>query len=307
MKGKQMEISVRTAVIHVKKTSEELIWTALEGIADSVSLDLYNLNTDKIVEQNRIKLYPINAWLCTDAMAGYYAIYFDDKPAAFCWREGRKFDWKISYLSKEIAMEVHKYLSSFLFVQGPEFRVLDETDHMSVYPFDGRISIALSDNEITEAGLAVNVESVGVKAMREITLVSKSSAVLTVDEEKNRKIINDTFDRLDLIPGIRLGDFIRLGDGNIVRVTHVWDDDDSVQTFEDGSYHVDDGISFSSGSLYPGIPAKSCIRTNETRLGLIWVFNRGWQEAHMGVHYRVPFRVYECADYVKGKWGLVKK
>jgi hypothetical protein len=140
--------------------------------------------------------------------------------------------------------------------------------------------------------------------MREIRFISSGSAVQKVHHDKNHKIINEAFDYLDKIEGIRLGDFVRLGDGHKLRVTHVWDD--SIQTYEDGSFCVDHSNISHSGSLYSGIPKENFSLTDEVKPGLIWVFDSGFWGAYRAVHYLVPFRVYECPKYRKGTFGPEK-
>lgn len=65
-------------------------------------------------EENRIKSYFYMKWLCTDTWVGGKVHFFDDKPMALSFQEGRKCSTKFWWVSKEIREEVKKYLKELI-------------------------------------------------------------------------------------------------------------------------------------------------------------------------------------------------
>lgn len=169
---KYKRISARDAVIHVIKSDPESLWTFMEDMASDFGLEPYDVKLDDIVAADRIKAYSICSWICTDEIAGFFAIYFEDRPAAFCFREGRKFDWKFRYFDDEVAKELFDYFKSFIREKKSDgFDLLEDSDHIEVYQticqgryenknyiiedVEQRILIDLSDEKLVETGLVV--------------------------------------------------------------------------------------------------------------------------------------------------------
>lgn len=149
MTNNKLRMSLKDAILNVSKNSEECLWQFLEDIFDDFGLDQWKMNQEGIVNQNRIKVYPIYTWICTDALAGFCAIYFDDKPVGEISRPGRKSNWQLSFISNEIAGELYKYLSSFIKPENQkEPYLLKDEELINVYHEDGRISIDLPDEKI---------------------------------------------------------------------------------------------------------------------------------------------------------------
>lgn len=99
----------------------------------------------------------------------------------------------------------------------------------------------------------------------------------------------------DMIDGPRVGDFVYMPDGSLLRFTHDWGDglQTTCQAFGGGSFYLDRSGSVSfSGALDPPI-ARECIeRTSETRDGAFWFFHHGFPGANLGVDCTAPCRVY---------------
>jgi len=92
--------------------------------------------------------------------------------------------------------------------------------------------------------------------------------------------------------GPRVGDFVRLANGELRRFAHHWGD--SIQPTSKGGgsfYFFGSGMSM-SGGLDPAIPIERIVDTGETRDGWCWFFHHGFSGAHRGVDFTVPCRVY---------------
>jgi hypothetical protein len=91
----------------------------------------------------------------------------------------------------------------------------------------------------------------------------------------------------------RVGDFVRFSDGTERRISYLWPD--GAQTSDGGSFYLGNYGGNFSGSLHPTVPLDSLMRTDEVRDGTVWIFHHDQHRAHNGVHFSVPFRVYECS------------
>jgi hypothetical protein len=99
---------------------------------------------------------------------------------------------------------------------------------------------------------------------------------------------------LDAMPGMRVGDFLRLKDGTLARVAYHWGH--CVQpscSRHSGSFYLADGYVSYSGGLDASISITEFRLTGETDCGLVWIFHRNFIGAGRGVDAVVPFRVYE--------------
>jgi len=109
--------------------------------------------------------------------------------------------------------------------------------------------------------------------------------------EKDCKILNDRAKKNAERPGFQVGQFINLPDGQMVIISHVWED--SVQTSGGGSMCLGSGGGLSySGGLDSGISKKDLILTDETRKGGIWFFHEGRSGGNRGVNFSISFKVY---------------
>lgn len=107
---------------------------------------------------------------------------------------------------------------------------------------------------------------------------------------KDRENIDEYVRIRDETKGIHVGDFIRLSDGSLVRVSYIWLD--GCQISYGGSFHLGVSISF-SGGLEPSIPFEDIKPTNEVKLGYFWTNhnNLGGADKEIGIY--VPCKVYE--------------
>lgn len=101
------------------------------------------------------------------------------------------------------------------------------------------------------------------------------------------------------IPGPRVGDFLRVADGAVLRFTHDWGD--VIQTtvtakhpcHGDASFYLSDGHVSFSGSLNPAICKDSLRDTGETLEGSFWFFHHNQAQAENGVYFKMKCRVFE--------------
>jgi len=129
-------------------------------------------------------------------------------------------------------------------------------------------------------------------------------------DAQDAQILADRTLKLDAIEGPRCGDYLRMPDGELARVAHVypadWDEMAGVQPnytasnwrerFGEGSYYLGNGYVSMSGSLGDWIAASRLTLTEETREGSAWFFHRDEHRASNGVNVTLPFRVYEVSD-----------
>lgn len=93
-----------------------------------------------------------------------------------------------------------------------------------------------------------------------------------------------------------VGDFVKMPDGKIQRFAHDWDD--SLQTCEGDSFYLyKSGLASMSGGLNPSIPLNQIVVIPEQMQGSFWTFHHGYAEAHNGVYFKIPCRVW-CYNLV---------
>ena len=114
---------------------------------------------------------------------------------------------------------------------------------------------------------------------------------------KNETIQTMAREVFDARDGIRVGDYVRLLDGRLVRVCNAYKYlEHRVQTIGPyaGSYYMDEGgLASYSGGLDPGMAGDTLVLTDEVMDGEFWHFDMGWPRAHAGVNYKLPCRVYK--------------
>ena len=116
------------------------------------------------------------------------------------------------------------------------------------------------------------------------TLDDRNFAIL---KERARAYANRT--------GPRVGDFVQMPDGMLLRFTHDWTND--IQTTHkefptDASFYLGhSGVSF-SGTLDAPILKSKLRDTGETRPGTFWFFRNNFTQAHNGTSVRIPCPVW---------------
>jgi len=95
--------------------------------------------------------------------------------------------------------------------------------------------------------------------------------------------------------GARVGDYVVMGDGRLVRISYLWPY--HAQVSESGSWYLDIGghVDF-SGSLESGIARSELELAAGSLDGLFWFFHRDEHRAHNAVHVTVPCRVYRRVE-----------
>lgn len=117
-----------------------------------------------------------------------------------------------------------------------------------------------------------------------------------VPSRKDQDILRDRCAALDAQTGPRVGDWIDFADGTQRRISHIWENDDHIQTSGEGyGYYLGNGYISFSGSLFSAVPASVLTPTEEVRMGRVWFFHDGWARAHSAVHAQAPFRVYRAS------------
>lgn len=114
-------------------------------------------------------------------------------------------------------------------------------------------------------------------------------------DERDAEILRASTRERDATEGPRVGDFVRMPDGELRRFTHEWDDgfQTTIRANVDTSFYLgrDGRVSF-SGSLDRTIARERIEATDETKDGRFWFFHHGEVGAHRGVDAMTPCRVY---------------
>jgi hypothetical protein len=117
---------------------------------------------------------------------------------------------------------------------------------------------------------------------------------------KDQTILDRRRASFDLVPGPRVGDFVRLLDGTLRRFTYRWA---GLQTtmgsngFGPESFYLDEAGASYSGGLDTTIPLPNLVPTEETQWGEFWFFHHDLACAHNGVNFTFPCRVYREVRY----------
>jgi len=96
-----------------------------------------NLYGDYYKDQDRLTVYFIGGWHCTDSSVGYRAYFLDDEPVAISTQVGRKCGEDIEWVSKEAYTKVRDYIGTLLEenIPGPTL-INDEDDIGSTYKIE---------------------------------------------------------------------------------------------------------------------------------------------------------------------------
>lgn len=74
----------------------------------------FEINFPLVINPNRIKVYWIGNWYCTDTWVGYRMYFFDGEPVAVSEQIGRKCIEDFKWFSEEAAYKVRDYLISLM-------------------------------------------------------------------------------------------------------------------------------------------------------------------------------------------------
>jgi hypothetical protein len=101
----------------------------------------------------------------------------------------------------------------------------------------------------------------------------------------------------DAVTRPRVGDFVRMSDGSLERISHDWRD--RYQTTDGrfgASFYLSEGSASFSGGLNPAIPAALFEDTGLKRIGNFWFFHHDQAGAHRAVGVSFQCRVYRLKD-----------
>jgi hypothetical protein len=116
-------------------------------------------------------------------------------------------------------------------------------------------------------------------------------------DERDAEIATKLIAAFNANPRPRVGDFVRMGDGSLERISHDWRD--SFQTTDGkfgASFYLSEGSASFSGGLKPSIPAQIFVDTGLKREGTFWFFHHGQAGAYRGVGVAFPCRVYKLEE-----------
>lgn len=113
----------------------------------------------------------------------------------------------------------------------------------------------------------------------------------------NEEILKERTESYNSIHGARVGDFLKLPNGEYTRFTEEWDD--SLQTGGTNSsrgYYLGNGFCEYSGSLDSGVQKADILPTDEKKKGFIWFFKNNQAIAHNGAEFEIEFRVFSLRE-----------
>ena len=82
----------------------------------------------------RVTMFEVNAWMCTDTLVGVYAYYFDGEFVALSFQSARKNDKEFAWVSKEKADQVRKFIHE-LHAKHVQYHVVLINPKEEVQPF----------------------------------------------------------------------------------------------------------------------------------------------------------------------------
>jgi len=116
-------------------------------------------------------------------------------------------------------------------------------------------------------------------------------------DERDAEILRAREAAFNRVAGPRVGDFLKTPAGYL-RFTYEWEDaiqttDRPSESGESGSFYLGNGYASYSGSLDSGVPKTEIVPTSEVKSGRFWFFHHDWQQAHNGVDFTLPCRVFQ--------------
>lgn len=116
-----------------KETLAELLSRADLSKSEAAPVDLFekHLETGTYLGWSEafgcaMKQVPLNAWMCTDTMVGFYAYYFNDELAAVSWQPARKSGTELFWYSRTQAHTVRSFIRQLADASEPlELQLLD--------------------------------------------------------------------------------------------------------------------------------------------------------------------------------------
>jgi hypothetical protein len=116
----------------------------------------------------------------------------------------------------------------------------------------------------------------------------------------NQGILKERIEAYNKKEGLRVGDYVIDLDGTVSRVTHIYSDGDfQAGGSKEGSFYLGNGYCSYSGSLNSCKDIKKAIYTGKKLNGSIWFFSNDIAEAHNGVYFEMPFRVFKMQGEAK--------
>ena len=114
-------------------------------------------------------------------------------------------------------------------------------------------------------------------------------------DDRDAEILKQSQHEFDAKEGPRVGDFVRMPDGELRRFTHDWglDIQTTIKGNVDTSFYFHRGFCSFSGSLDPAIPKANLTVIPEVMEGSIWFFHHGQSGAHRGVYTKAKFRMFQ--------------
>jgi hypothetical protein len=117
MKNIKLKDAIKKINFDDKKIQDDVDW---EDLANALNI---NNGWDCWFEQERLKVYFIEKWYCTDSYVGRRAYFLDGEFVALSYQGGRKSNEDFDFVSLDLAKKVKEYFESLIQYDEEEFTV----------------------------------------------------------------------------------------------------------------------------------------------------------------------------------------
>lgn len=103
------------AILNVERPESESPWdfsTPINKIAANLGIEGFHDEPDEL--SARLKSYPVLNWYCTDTHVGLFAMYLDGEAVGCHYRNARKSDYEIEWISLELAEKTKAVIMSYI-------------------------------------------------------------------------------------------------------------------------------------------------------------------------------------------------
>ena len=122
-------MTIKEGLNKLQKTKENEDYFNIWSIVEK-EFDLFGKSiSDEVDNQNRLKIYYLHKWYCTDTWVGYRAYFLDDELIAITQQVGRKYAEHFHYISKESRRKFKKFVESFIMEEDEDESVSYMTGH----------------------------------------------------------------------------------------------------------------------------------------------------------------------------------
>lgn len=109
---------------YIDRSEKNEQYVDFDALASELGIDCYGYK-----EQDRLKSYWVENWLCTDTWVGGRMYFFDGEPVAYSFQSARKADEQFAWFSQEAAEKVRGFLLE-LFEEKLKVNIVDVNEEI---------------------------------------------------------------------------------------------------------------------------------------------------------------------------------